>query len=82
MQELVTQNMGKSVNGSCVRSAMLYDSKCMAPRKTEMVRLEENERAMLRWMCSLKLIISRLPFSVCSFGSSAIIMLDLCHQKT
>ena len=38
----------------CVRGAMLYASECWAPRKVDLVRLGRNERAMLRWMCSIK----------------------------
>ena len=33
---------------------MLYVSECWALRKTDMARLEKNERAMVRWLCGLK----------------------------
>ena len=38
----------------CVRSVMLYGSECWAMRKEDRVRLERNDRSMLRWICGVK----------------------------
>ena len=42
------------VYDTCVRSAMLYGSDTWAPRQTELVRLQRNERSMLRSMCGIR----------------------------
>ena len=43
------------VYNSCVRSAMLHASECWAPRSEDKQRLLRNERAMLRWICGVRL---------------------------
>ena len=42
------------VYDTCIRSAMLYGSETWAPRKTEVDRLQRNERSMLRSMCGIR----------------------------
>ena len=44
------------VNRSCVRSAMLYGSETWCSRENEMMILRRTERAMVRSMCSVKLV--------------------------
>ena len=39
----------------CVRSVLLYGSECWAMRKEDKARLERNDRAMLRWICGVKI---------------------------
>ena len=38
-----------------VRSVLLYGSECWAMRKEDKARLERNDRAMLRWICGVKI---------------------------
>ena len=42
------------VYNTCIHSAMLYSSETWAPRKTEVDRLQQNERSMLRGMCGIR----------------------------
>ena len=39
----------------CVRSVLLYGSECWAMRKEDKARLERKDRAMLRWICGVKI---------------------------
>ena len=39
----------------CVRSVLLYGSECWAMRKEHKARLERNDRAVLRWICGVKI---------------------------
>ena len=39
----------------CVGSVLLYGSECWAMRKKDKARLERNDRAMLRWICGVKI---------------------------
>ena len=39
----------------CVRSVLLHGSECWATRKEDKARLERNDRAMLRWICGVKI---------------------------
>ena len=39
----------------CGRSVLLYGSECWAMRKLDKARLERNDRAMLRWICGVKI---------------------------
>ena len=40
---------------TCVRKAMLHASECWAPTKANLDRLNRSDRAMLRWICKVKL---------------------------
>ena len=44
------------VNRSCVKSAMLYGSETWCLRENEMMILRRTERAMVRSLCSVKLV--------------------------
>ena len=41
------------VYNSCVRSAMLHASKTWAPNSSDLHRLQSNDWAMIKWMCSI-----------------------------
>ena len=44
-----------SVFNACVRSAMLHGSETWAPSAPDLQRLRRNDRAMVRWICGVKL---------------------------
>ena len=39
---------------ACVRTVMLYACECWAPRSDDRSRLERNDKAMVRWICGVK----------------------------
>ena len=47
------------VNWSCVRSAMLHGSETWCLRENEMAVLRRTERAMVRALCSAKLMMKK-----------------------
>ena len=44
-----------SVYSACVRAAMLHGSETWGPRSEDLQRLRRNDRAMIRWICGVKL---------------------------
>ena len=40
---------------TCVRSAMLHATECMGPTAKDICKLQKTDRAMIRWMCRVKL---------------------------
>ena len=42
------------VYDTCIRSAMLYGSETWAPRNTDLDRLQQNERGILRRICRVR----------------------------
>ena len=40
---------------SYVRSVLLYASECWAPTKLDYLKLQRNDRAMIRWICNVRL---------------------------
>ena len=40
---------------TCVRSAMLHATECMALTKKDMDKIRKTDRAMIRWICRVKL---------------------------
>ena len=63
---------GGKIFNACVRSVLLYGSECWAMRKEDKARLERNDRAMLRWICGVK-ISDRVSvdFPLPMFGNSS-----------
>ena len=45
----------KKIFNVCVHSVLLYGSECWAMRKEDKARIERNDRAMLRWICGVKI---------------------------
>ena len=43
------------VYSACVRSSMLHGSETWAPKAEDLQRLRRNDRAMIRWICRVKL---------------------------
>ena len=43
------------VFSACVRSSMLHGSETWAPNASDLQRLRRNDRAMIRWICAVKL---------------------------
>ena len=41
------------INNTYVRSAMLHASECSAPTKQVFLRMQRNDRAMIRWICNV-----------------------------
>ena len=53
-QAIPLKSRGKVYN-SCIRSVMLYGSECWALTTADVLRLQRNERAMVRWICKVKI---------------------------
>ena len=47
--------MRGNVFNACVRSAMLHGSETWAPKAEDIQILRRNDRAMIRWMCGVKI---------------------------
>ena len=46
--------MRGKVYKSCVRSVMLYGSETWGTKDTDLLQLQRNDRAMIRWICGTK----------------------------
>ena len=53
-QTIPLESRGKVYN-SCIRRVLLYGSECWAVTTTDVQRLQRNERAMVRWICKVKI---------------------------
>ena len=42
------------VFNACIRPVLLYGSECWAMRNEDKLRLQRNDRAMIRWICGVK----------------------------
>ena len=58
-QAIPLKSRGKVYN-SCIRSVMLYGSECWALTTADVQRLQENEHAMVCWICRVKIKIKYL----------------------
>ena len=53
-QAVSLKSRGKVYNG-CIRSAILYGGECWALTTADVQRLQRNERAIIRWICKVKI---------------------------
>ena len=52
-QAIPLKSRGKVYN-SCIRSVMLSDSECWVLTTADVQRLQQNKRAMIYWICEVK----------------------------
>ena len=62
-QEIPLKSRGK-VYSSCIPSVMLYGSECWALTTVDAKRLQRNERAMIHWICNVKISAQKMKFSI------------------
>ena len=66
---------------ACVRSVLQHASECWALRKQDLVRLERNDRTMLRWICGVRVahqVSSQSLYERLGIPSLAVVL--RCHR--
>ena len=52
------------VYSTCIPSVILYGSECWAVTTVDAQRLQRNERAMIHWICKVKISAQKMKFSI------------------
>ena len=69
-QEIPLKSRGK-VYSSCIPSVILYGSECWALTTVDAQRLQRNERAMIHWICKVKISAQKMKFSMKDYSVNA-----------